>query len=329
MESKHSLYYSIKNKEACQPTQLNVLVVGHDEDNVGPDVPAVSLDATPQTLSSGGDKGQAAWSPFQRQQDQPSHHQHGVWTGMGGWKMARGCKRSSQAMHSHSCYSCSCARIKNKRFNCITVINTSVQTVYFHIACDGLIRLNLPTQSKVTPKLLLANIKNLAFENIISLILSRLTCCLILFGVFHPLLLCHGRVSLCPAAEVSSTLLFQVRSIGCLLSKQPHPLSLPSQWQGTFNPSLKSLSSPWVKLDRRSVGRMGPHQRGEGAQEVERGFRYINPRATVVTHSLTQIHPSSSQTLTHTAASQLVMQLSSVSFSVCGWLEINSKLIHQ
>lgn len=60
-------------------------------------------------------------------------------------------KRSSQAMHSHSCYSC---RIKNKRFKCITVINTSLQTVYFYIACDGLIRLNLPTQSKVTPKLL-------------------------------------------------------------------------------------------------------------------------------------------------------------------------------
>lgn len=121
----------------------------------------------------------------------------------------------------------------------------------------------------------------------------------------------------------------QVRSIGWMLWKHPHPLSLPSQWQGTFNPSLKSLSSPWVKLDRRSVGRMGQHQGGEGAREVEQGFRYINPRATVVTHSLTRIHPSSLQTLTHTATSQLVMQLSSVSFSACGWLEINCKRIRQ
>lgn len=89
-ESKHSLYYSIKNNKMCQPTQLDILVVGHDEDNVGPDVPAVSLDATPQSLSSGGDEGQAAWSQFQRQQEKPSHNQHGVWDEMSGWKMRRG-----------------------------------------------------------------------------------------------------------------------------------------------------------------------------------------------------------------------------------------------
>lgn len=52
-------------------TQLNILVIGHDEDDVGPDISAVPLDATSKPLSPGGGKGLAAWSPVHRQQDQP------------------------------------------------------------------------------------------------------------------------------------------------------------------------------------------------------------------------------------------------------------------
>lgn len=72
--------YSRRGRKCASLTQFNILVVGHDEDNVGPDVPAVPLDATPQALSFGGDEGPVAWSQFQRQQDdasQPSH-QHGA-----------------------------------------------------------------------------------------------------------------------------------------------------------------------------------------------------------------------------------------------------------
>ena len=49
-------------------TQLHVLVVGHDEDDVGPDVPAVPLDAAPKPLGSGGGEGRAAGGPVQRQE---------------------------------------------------------------------------------------------------------------------------------------------------------------------------------------------------------------------------------------------------------------------
>lgn len=61
-------------------TQLNVLVVSHDEDDVWSDVSAVSLDATPEPLSSGGGESPAAWSPIQTQQSQPGQplNQHGV-----------------------------------------------------------------------------------------------------------------------------------------------------------------------------------------------------------------------------------------------------------
>lgn len=80
MKSKQGLYNFRKTRKYASLTQLNILVVRHDEDNVGPDVSAVSLDATPKALSPGGDEGPAAWSPVQRQQGQPSQplHQHGA-----------------------------------------------------------------------------------------------------------------------------------------------------------------------------------------------------------------------------------------------------------
>lgn len=61
-------------------TQLNILVVGHDEDDIWSDVSAVPLDATPEALSSGGGESPAAWSPIQTQQGQPGQplNQHGV-----------------------------------------------------------------------------------------------------------------------------------------------------------------------------------------------------------------------------------------------------------
>jgi len=72
--------YSRKSRKFARLTQLNILIVSHDEDDVGPDVSAVSLDATPEALSPGGGKGPAAWSPVQRQQGQPGQplNQHGV-----------------------------------------------------------------------------------------------------------------------------------------------------------------------------------------------------------------------------------------------------------
>lgn len=80
MKSKQGSFNSRKTSKCANLTQLNILVVSHDEDNVGPDVPAVSLDATPQALSPGCDEGPAAWSPVQRQQGQPGQplHQHGA-----------------------------------------------------------------------------------------------------------------------------------------------------------------------------------------------------------------------------------------------------------
>lgn len=61
-------------------TQFNILVVGHDEDDVGPDVPAVPLDAAPQALGPGGDKGPAARTQLQGQQGHAAQplHQHGA-----------------------------------------------------------------------------------------------------------------------------------------------------------------------------------------------------------------------------------------------------------
>lgn len=72
--------HRIPARKRANLTQLNILVVSHDEDNVGPDVSAVSLDATPQALRPGGGEGPAAWSPVQGQQGQPSQpmHQHGA-----------------------------------------------------------------------------------------------------------------------------------------------------------------------------------------------------------------------------------------------------------
>lgn len=80
IKSKKSPKNSRKTRKLANLTQLNILVVSHNEDNVGPDVSAVSLDATPQALSPRGDEGPAAWSPVQRQQGQPSQplHQHGA-----------------------------------------------------------------------------------------------------------------------------------------------------------------------------------------------------------------------------------------------------------
>lgn len=66
MKNKWSPYYSRKTGKGANLTQLNILVVSHDEDNVGPDVSAVPLDATPQALSPGGDEGPVSWSPVQR-----------------------------------------------------------------------------------------------------------------------------------------------------------------------------------------------------------------------------------------------------------------------
>lgn len=76
MNSKWNPYYSKKTRKCSSLTQFNILIVSHDEDNVGPDVPAVSLDATPQTLGLGGDEGPVAWSPVQRQQRKPSQPPH-------------------------------------------------------------------------------------------------------------------------------------------------------------------------------------------------------------------------------------------------------------
>lgn len=61
-------------------TQLHILVIGHDEDDVGSDISAVPLYTTPESLSPGGGKTPAAWSPVQRQQDQPGEpvNQHGI-----------------------------------------------------------------------------------------------------------------------------------------------------------------------------------------------------------------------------------------------------------
>lgn len=69
-----------EDQEVCQLTQLNILVVSQDEDDVWPDVSAVSLDATSQALGPGSGEGQAAWRPVQRQQGQPGQplHQHDV-----------------------------------------------------------------------------------------------------------------------------------------------------------------------------------------------------------------------------------------------------------
>lgn len=75
----HEKGNSRKTWKLANLTQLDILVVSYDEDNVGPDVSAVSLDATPQALSPGGGEGPAAWKPVQRQQGHPSQplHQHG------------------------------------------------------------------------------------------------------------------------------------------------------------------------------------------------------------------------------------------------------------
>lgn len=80
MKSEQGQQNSRKTRTCANLTQFNILVVSYDEDNVGPDVSAVSLDATPQALSLGGGEGPAAWSPVQRQQGQPSQplHQHGA-----------------------------------------------------------------------------------------------------------------------------------------------------------------------------------------------------------------------------------------------------------
>lgn len=69
-----------EDQNSASLTQLNILVISHDEDDVGPDVSAVSLDATSQALSPGGGKRPAAWSPVQTQQGQPGQplHQHGA-----------------------------------------------------------------------------------------------------------------------------------------------------------------------------------------------------------------------------------------------------------
>lgn len=118
-----------------------------------------------------------------------------------------------------------------------------------------------------------------------------------------------------PAAEVSSTLLFQGHAIGRLLTKHPHPLPEVSQLHGTFHLSVKSVKSPPLPRPNPhesslTEGQLGgwDHTRGEGAQEVKQGFRSINPRPTVVTHSLTQNGHGPRQSLTHTATSQMVVK---------------------
>lgn len=148
----------------------------------------------------------------------------------------------------------------------------------------------------------------MAFKNLISLIFFQ-SCVLPghIWGFSSSSsVLWHTYTLFLPAAEVSSTLLFQGHAIGCLLSKHPHPLPQVSQLHGTFHLPLKSPPQESSLTE----GRLGgwDHTRGEGAQEVEQGFRYINPRATVVTHSLTQNRHSPQQSLTHTATSQLVVK---------------------
>lgn len=79
-----------------------------------------------------------------------------------------------------------------------------------------------------------------------------------------------------------------------------------------FPPVTQTPPPPTPHWSSLMEGRLGgwDHTRGEGAQEVERGFCYINPRATVVTPSLAQNHHGPWQSLTCTATSQLDMKKS-------------------
>lgn len=125
-------------------------------------------------------------------------------------------------------------------------------------------------------------------------------CCLVKFGGFSSSssVLWHIYTLFLPsaAAEVSSTLLFQGHAIGRLLSKHPHPLPQVSQLHGTFRLSLKDSPlqpptsppppsppqppQPPHHESSFTEGQLGgwDHTRGEGTQEVEQGFRYINPQ---------------------------------------------------
>lgn len=136
-------------------------------------------------------------------------------------------------------------------------------------------------------------------------------CCLVIFGFFSfsSSVLWHIHTLFLPttAGEASSTLLFQ----GHACSQNTHTHS-PRSANCTVLSTCHSKVPPARFPHESSLteGQLGgwDHTRGEGAQEVEQGFRYINPRATVVTHSLTQNHHGPRQSLTHTATSQLVMK---------------------
>lgn len=52
-----------KTRRCANLTQLNVLVISHDQNDVGPNVSAVSLDAAPEALSPGSGEGPVAWNP--------------------------------------------------------------------------------------------------------------------------------------------------------------------------------------------------------------------------------------------------------------------------
>lgn len=135
-------------------------------------------------------------------------------------------------------------------------------------------------------------------------------CCLVIFGFFHSLL-CYGTFT----HYFSLPLLERRRPLCCSKAtpalKTPTPTP-PGQPIARYFPPVTQKSPPprFPHESSLTEGQLGgwDHTRGEGAQEVEQGFRYINPRATVVTHSLTQNHHGPRQSLTHTATSQLVME---------------------
>lgn len=126
-------------------------------------------------------------------------------------------------------------------------------------------------------------------------------CCLVIFwGVFFILLIC--------AMAHLHTISPQRCCRGVVHIAVPRPRHwLPALQTPTPTPPGQPIARYFPPVTQKSPprpppppphhesslteGRLGgwDHTRGEGTQEVEQGFRYINPRATVVTHSLTQI----------------------------------------
>lgn len=105
--------------------------------------------------------------------------------------------------------------------------------------------------------------------------------------------------------------------------------TLPSQpmarhFQPVTQKYLVPMSQAWQKVGWEDG--TTPGGRGHERWSRRSATLTLGPLSSL---SLTQIHPSSLQTLTHTVTSQLGVQISSVPFSVCGWLEINCKLARQ